>query len=65
MIYAGSRANEFELRLQGVPYQTIAAQGGNILSTVNATRKASEEELMELALPRSMVYCVAVSLPLK
>lgn len=47
-----SRANEFELRLQGVPYQTIAAQGGGILSTVNATRKASEEALIELALPR-------------
>ncbi|GIC34456.1 imidazolonepropionase [Vibrio cholerae] len=52
LIYAGSRANEFELRLQGVPYQTIAAQGGGILSTVNATRKASEEALIELALPR-------------
>lgn len=52
LVYAGSRANEFELRLQGVPYQTIAAQGGGILSTVNATRKASEEELIELALPR-------------
>ncbi|WP_217525979.1 imidazolonepropionase [Vibrio cholerae] len=52
LVYAGSRANEFELRLQGVPYQTIAAQGGGILSTVNATRKASEEALIELALPR-------------
>ncbi|ENM3737223.1 TPA: imidazolonepropionase [Vibrio cholerae] len=52
LVYAGSRANEFELRLQGVPYQNIAAQGGGILSTVNATRKASEEALIELALPR-------------
>ncbi|ENM3750710.1 imidazolonepropionase [Vibrio paracholerae] len=52
LVYAGSRANEFELRLQGVPYQTIAAQGSGILSTVNATRKASEEALIELALPR-------------
>ncbi|ENM5757793.1 imidazolonepropionase [Vibrio mimicus] len=52
LVYAGSRAHEFELRLQGVPYQTIAAQGGGILSTVNATRQASEEELIELALPR-------------
>ncbi|MEW4531672.1 imidazolonepropionase [Vibrio paracholerae] len=52
LVYAGSRANEFELRLQGVLYQTIAAQGGGILSTVNATRKASEEALIELALPR-------------
>ncbi|ENM3887590.1 imidazolonepropionase [Vibrio cholerae] len=52
LVYAGSRAHEFELRLQGVPYQTIATQGGGILSTVNATRQASEEELIELALPR-------------
>lgn len=52
LVYAGSRAHEFELRLQGVPYQAIAAQGGGILSTVNATRQASEEELIELALPR-------------
>lgn len=52
LIYAGNRANEFEMRLNGVPYQTIAAQGGGILATVTATRQASEEELIELALPR-------------
>ena len=52
LIYAGNRANEFEMRLQGIPYQEIAKQGGGILSTVNATRAASVEELVELALPR-------------
>ncbi|WJG27379.1 imidazolonepropionase [Vibrio furnissii] len=52
LIYAGNRANEFEMRLQGIPYQTIAAQGGGIISTVKATRRASVDELVELALPR-------------
>ncbi|MGY2572127.1 imidazolonepropionase [Vibrio sp. C8] len=52
LIFEGNRANEFEMRLQGVPYQTIAAQGGGILSTVNATRKASIDQLVETALPR-------------
>lgn len=52
LVYAGNRANEFEMRLNGVPYQEIAKQGGGILSTVKATREATEEELVELALPR-------------
>ncbi|CAM2836154.1 imidazolonepropionase [Vibrio mytili] len=52
LVYAGNRSNEFEKRLNGVPYQEIAQQGGGILSTVNATRAASEEQLVELALPR-------------
>ncbi|MGD8109327.1 imidazolonepropionase [Vibrio sp. TRT 17S01] len=52
LIYAGSRANEFEMRLQGIPYQEIARQGGGILSTVKATRLATQDELVELALPR-------------
>ncbi|NVD06549.1 imidazolonepropionase [Vibrio sp. JPW-9-11-11] len=52
LIFAGSRADEFEQRLNGVPYQEIAKQGGGILSTVRATRDASEEQLTELALPR-------------
>lgn len=52
LIYAGNRSTEFEMRLQGVPYQTIAAQGGGILSTVTATRQASIEQLVESALPR-------------
>ena len=52
LVYAGNRANEFEMRLNGVPYEEIAKQGGGILSTVLATREASEEQLIELALPR-------------
>ncbi|TMX66116.1 imidazolonepropionase [Vibrio rotiferianus] len=52
LVYAGNRANEFEMRLHGVPYEEIAKQGGGILSTVRATREASEEQLIELALPR-------------
>ncbi|MGZ7343033.1 imidazolonepropionase, partial [Streptococcus pyogenes] len=53
LVFAGNRAGEFEQRLNGVPYQTIAAQGGGILSTVKATRAASEATLLELAVPRA------------
>lgn len=52
LVYAGNRANEFEMRLNGIPYPEIAKQGGGILSTVRATREASEEALINLALPR-------------
>ncbi|WP_421233427.1 imidazolonepropionase [Aeromonas jandaei] len=52
LVFAGSRAEEFELRQQGVPYAEIARRGGGIISTVRATRAASEEQLFELALPR-------------
>lgn len=45
LLYAGSRANEFEMRLNGASYQEIAAAGGGIKSTVAATRSASTEEL--------------------
>ncbi|MBD1556614.1 imidazolonepropionase [Vibrio sp. S9_S30] len=52
LVYAGNRANEFEMRLTGVPYEEIAKQGGGILSTVKATREASIEELIECSRPR-------------
>lgn len=52
LVFAGNRAKEFEQRLTGVPYETIAKQGGGILATVNATRAATEAELVELALKR-------------
>lgn len=52
LIYAGNRANEFEQRLNGVPYEVIAKAGGGILSTVRATRTATEDELFELAMTR-------------
>jgi imidazolonepropionase len=49
LVYAGNRAAEFEMRLQGATYEEIARAGGGILSTVKATRAASEEELLESA----------------
>jgi len=52
LVYGGNRANEFEMRLQGKSYQEIANAGGGIVSTVSATRKASEAELFAAALPR-------------
>jgi imidazolonepropionase len=45
LVYAGSRAREFELRLQGTTYAEIARQGGGIRSTVSATREADEQSL--------------------
>lgn len=45
LVFAGSRAEEFEQRLQGVSYEQIAAQGGGIASTVAATRAAEREQL--------------------
>jgi imidazolonepropionase len=52
LVYAGNRAHEFELRLAGASYEAIARAGGGILSTVKATRAATEAELVEAALPR-------------
>ncbi|MEG3089535.1 imidazolonepropionase [Sphingomonas sp. PB4P5] len=52
LVYAGNRAHEFELRLAGASYEEIARAGGGIASTVEATRAASEDELVTSALPR-------------
>ncbi|MFC2953620.1 imidazolonepropionase [Marinicaulis aureus] len=52
LVYAGERASEFEARLLGRSYEEIARAGGGILSTVRATRAASEDQLVEAALPR-------------
>ncbi|HTZ59402.1 MAG TPA: imidazolonepropionase [Acidobacteriaceae bacterium] len=49
LVFAGNRADEFELRCTGVTYQEIASQGGGILSTVRRTRAASESELVAIA----------------
>ncbi len=49
LIFGGWRQNELALKLRGVPYLDILAQGGGILSTVTATREATEEELAEKA----------------
>jgi imidazolonepropionase len=52
LVYAGNRAHEFELRLKGASYEDIARAGGGIVSTVRATRAASEQELFDLAKKR-------------
>ena len=52
LVYGGSRATEFELRLNDASYEEIARNGGGILSTVTATRNASEDELLAQSLPR-------------
>jgi imidazolonepropionase len=52
LVYGGDRAHEFELRLKGASYEEIARAGGGIVSTVKATRAATEEQLIAQALPR-------------
>lgn len=49
LVFGGSRAGEWEQRLNGVSYQQISAQGGGINATVSATRSASDEQLLQLA----------------
>jgi imidazolonepropionase len=52
LVYGGDRAHEFELRLRGASYEEIARAGGGIVSTMAATRAASEDQLTAQALPR-------------
>jgi imidazolonepropionase len=52
LVFGGWRADEFEQRLAGRTYKEIAEAGGGILSTVRATRAATEAELFERALAR-------------
>ncbi len=52
LVYAGNRAHEFEQRLQGASYEDIARSGGGILSTVDAVRRASEQDLVDQSLTR-------------
>lgn len=52
LVFGGNRANEFEMRLEGKSYQEIANAGGGIVSTVTATRAASESELFQSAFKR-------------
>lgn len=52
IVHGGNRAREFELRLEGASYEEIARAGGGIVSTVEATRAASEDSLTEGALVR-------------
>lgn len=53
LVFAGNRAEEFELRLLGASYEEIARRGGGIVSTVTKTRAASENELLAQSLPRA------------
>jgi len=53
LVFAGNRAHEFELRLRGAAYEEIARAGGGIVSTVEHTRAASEDELFAQSLPRA------------
>jgi len=52
IVHAGNRSDEFEARLNGASYEEIARSGGGIMSTVRATRAASEDELLRQSLPR-------------
>ena len=53
LVFAGNRASEFEMRLNGATYEDIARAGGGIVSTVTKTRAASEDELLAESLPRA------------
>lgn len=52
IVHGGNRAAEFELRLNGASYAEVARAGGGIVSTMKATRAATEAELLAAALPR-------------
>jgi imidazolonepropionase len=54
LVHAGSRAREFEQRLNGVSYADIARAGGGIVATVNATRAATDAQLLAESLPRAL-----------
>lgn len=53
LVFGGERAQEFDRRLNGASYEDIARAGGGIVSTVRATRQASEDELLAQSLPRA------------
>jgi imidazolonepropionase len=52
IVHGGNRAGEFEMRLEGASYEEVARAGGGIVSTVKATREASEADLLRSALTR-------------
>jgi imidazolonepropionase len=57
LVYGGNRAQEWEMRLNGASYEEIARTGGGIMSTVRATRAASDEELLASASQRLAQLC--------
>jgi imidazolonepropionase len=56
LVFAGDRSQEFEMRLAGHTYQQIAASGGGIINSVQATRNVSFEDLYKLSLKRAQVF---------
>ena len=56
LVFGGGREHEFELRVAGATYEEIAASGGGILSTMQATREADVDELYDSALHRLGVF---------
>lgn len=59
IVFGGHRAVEFEMRLNGASYEEVARAGGGILSTVTATRAATEDELLASALARADLMIAA------
>ncbi|MCF8512665.1 MAG: imidazolonepropionase [Rhodobacteraceae bacterium] len=59
IVFGGHRAAEFEMRLNGATYEEVARAGGGILSTVTATRAASEADLLASALARADLMIAA------
>lgn len=53
LVFAGNRAHEFDMRLNGASYEQIARAGGGIRSSVAAVRQADEDELLRQSLPRA------------
>lgn len=51
-VFAGSRADEFRMKLEGIDYEEITKKGGGIISTVKAVRQSTFDELIEIAKPR-------------
>jgi imidazolonepropionase len=56
LIFAGNRADEFEMRCAGMTYQRIAERGGGIRSTVRSTRKATEDELVHVGQKHALKF---------
>lgn len=54
--FAGSRADEFRMKISGIHYEEIAAKGGGILSTVKAVRETSFEQLISIISPRVQYF---------
>lgn len=58
LVYAGDRSHEFAMRLAGATYEDIARAGGGIMSTVKASRAASEDALLEASLRRAKQFAL-------